>query len=145
MRLRCLLLSAAFLAVLGPAARPDENPALANGNYVLSTVTPIGDSAICLLKVETKGGMPSISVISSPPTLEAGISDVKSTSGLSFTLKRTQTIKDKAGKVRKASATRSGAWFGSITPPEPTRMRLVAAARGPMRTSGEAQAKDGEP
>jgi hypothetical protein len=28
----------------------------------------------------------------------------------------------------KRSATISGAWFGSITPPDPTRMRGVAAA-----------------
>ena len=33
-----------------------------------------------------------------------------------------------ASSILKRSATISGAWFGSITPPEPTRMRSVMAA-----------------
>jgi hypothetical protein len=36
----------------------------------------------------------------------------------------------------KRSATWSGAWFGSITPPEPTRRRSVAAAIWPIMMSG---------
>lgn len=104
MRLRCLLLSAALLAVIVPVARPDEKPVLADGNYVLSTVSSIGDLAVCLLKVETKNGTSSISVLATPPTIEASASDVKSDHGLSFTLKRTQTIKDRTtGKERKLS------------------------------------------
>jgi hypothetical protein len=31
----------------------------------------------------------------------------------------------------------SGAWFGNITPPEPTRMRDVVAAIWPIIKSGE--------
>ncbi len=30
----------------------------------------------------------------------------------------------------------SGAWLGSMTPPDPIRMRCVTAARCPMSTSG---------
>jgi len=37
----------------------------------------------------------------------------------------------------KRSATISGAWFGSVTPPDPTRMRGVAAAICPNMISGE--------
>ncbi len=32
---------------------------------------------------------------------------------------------------------RSGVWFGSMMPPDPTRMRFVAAATWPMISSGE--------
>ena len=38
--------------------------------------------------------------------------------------------------VPNCSATTSGAWLGNITPPEPTRIRGVAAARALMRTGG---------
>ena len=41
-----------------------------------------------------------------------------------------------ASSILKRSATISGAWFGSITPPEPTRMRLVTAAIWPIMRSG---------
>ena len=50
-----------------------------------------------------------------------------------------------AASVRKASATRSGAWLGSITPPEPTRSRVVAEATWPIRISGAALATAGMP
>ena len=41
-----------------------------------------------------------------------------------------------ASSVRKRSATTRGAWFGSMTPPEPTRMFFVTAAIWPIRMSG---------
>ena len=41
-----------------------------------------------------------------------------------------------ASSVLKRSATISGAWLGSITPPEPTRMRAVTAAICPIMISG---------
>ena len=40
-------------------------------------------------------------------------------------------------RVPNCSATTSGAWLGSITPPEPTRMVLVAAARWASSTAGD--------
>ncbi len=43
----------------------------------------------------------------------------------------------------KRSATASGAWLGSITPPEPTRMRSVLAAMCAISTSGAVDATDG--
>ena len=41
-----------------------------------------------------------------------------------------------ASSTLKRSATISGAWFGSITPPEPTRMCDVIAAIWPIMMSG---------
>ncbi len=41
------------------------------------------------------------------------------------------------------SATTSGAWLGSITPPEPTRMVDVAAATWASSTAGEELAMPG--
>ena len=42
--------------------------------------------------------------------------------------------------MANCSATTSGAWFGSMTPPEPTRMRDVLAARWAISTGGVVQA-----
>ena len=41
-----------------------------------------------------------------------------------------------ASSVPNCSATTSGAWLGSITPPDPTRIRLVDAARCAISTAG---------
>ncbi|MGF7122413.1 hypothetical protein J2X34_002829 [Rhodococcus sp. BE178] len=41
------------------------------------------------------------------------------------------------------SATTSGAWLGSITPPEPTRMESVTAATWPIITAGAELAMPG--
>ena len=41
-----------------------------------------------------------------------------------------------ASSILKRSATTSGAWLGSITPPEPTRMFCVTAAICPIIRSG---------
>ena len=48
-----------------------------------------------------------------------------------------------ASSTLKRSATMSGAWFGSMTPPEPTRMRSVAAATCPIMMSGAELAIEG--
>ncbi len=50
-----------------------------------------------------------------------------------------------ASSVPNCSATVSGAWFGSITPPEPTRIADVAAASCPARTAGAVLAMPGMP
>ena len=39
-------------------------------------------------------------------------------------------------RARKVSATLSGAWLGSMIPPDPTRIVLVAAATAAIMTSG---------
>ena len=41
-----------------------------------------------------------------------------------------------ATRVPNCSATTSDEWLGSITPPEPTRMRDVAAAIAAISTAG---------
>ena len=41
-----------------------------------------------------------------------------------------------ASSVPNCSAITSGAWFGSITPPEPTRSEVVPAARCASSTAG---------
>ena len=41
-----------------------------------------------------------------------------------------------ASNIRACSATTSGLWLGSITPPEPTRIRLVCAAIWAISTGG---------
>src|SRR6476646_4243376 len=48
-----------------------------------------------------------------------------------------------ASSSANCSATTSGAWFGSMTPPEPTRIRSVAPAITAMRTAGLVAATDG--
>ena len=50
-----------------------------------------------------------------------------------------------ASSVPNCSATTSGAWLGSITPPEPTRIVEVAAAMAPMSTAGALLATPGMP
>ena len=48
-----------------------------------------------------------------------------------------------ASSVPNCSAMTSGAWFGSITPPAPTRMVEVAAATCPIRIEVAALAMPG--
>ena len=46
MRLRCLLLSAAFLVAVVPFARTEEKSVLKDGNYILSTTTASATATI---------------------------------------------------------------------------------------------------
>lgn len=48
-----------------------------------------------------------------------------------------------ASRVPNCSAMTRGAWLGSITPPEPSRMRSVWAARWARITAGEEEATPG--
>ena len=48
-----------------------------------------------------------------------------------------------ASSSANCSATISGAWFGSITPPEPTRIRRVCAAIIAISTGGFVDPTDG--
>ena len=48
-----------------------------------------------------------------------------------------------ASRAANCSATTSGAWLGSITPPEPTRMLVVRAAAAAARTGGVVEATAG--
>jgi hypothetical protein len=49
----------------------------------------------------------------------------------------------KASSIRNCSATTSGWWCGSITPPEPRRMRSVRAPIAASSTGGEPLAMPG--
>ena len=101
MRLRYLLLSAAFLAVAVPVAKTDEKPALPEGNWVLSTPNPLGDDVVCILNTETKDGKLVFSVVATPPKVEATISGVNATGkDLSFTVKTVQSFTQN-GKEQK--------------------------------------------
>jgi hypothetical protein len=48
-----------------------------------------------------------------------------------------------ASSIPNCSATTSGEWLGSITPPAPSRSVEVEAARWAMRTAGEELAMPG--
>lgn len=48
-----------------------------------------------------------------------------------------------ASRVPNCSAITSGAWLGSMTPPEPSRMRSVWAAMWARSTAGEEEATPG--
>ncbi len=48
-----------------------------------------------------------------------------------------------ASRAANCSATTSGAWFGSMTPPEPTRMRSVCATVAATSTGGVVEATAG--
>src|SRR5215472_14835777 len=50
-----------------------------------------------------------------------------------------------ASSMPNCSATTSDGWFGSITPPEPTRMVVVAVAMCPISTGGDELAMPGMP
>ena len=98
MRLRCLLLAVAFLAAAVPVARTEDKPAIPEGNWILATPGPIGDSAVCLLKTEIKDDKLAMSVLAAPPKTKASISEVKSDKGLSFKLTTTQTVTNQKTK-----------------------------------------------
>ena len=49
----------------------------------------------------------------------------------------------RASSIPNCSATTSGAWFGSMTPPEPIRIVEVALATWASRTAGEELAMPG--
>ena len=48
-----------------------------------------------------------------------------------------------ASSAANCSATMSGAWLGSMTPPDPTRIRRVRAAAAAISTGGEVDATAG--
>ena len=145
MRLRCLLLSAAFLAVAVPVAKTDEKPALPEGNWILSTPNPIGDSVVCILKTETKDGKLIVSVVATPPKVEANISGVNATGkDLSFTVKTVQSFtqngkEQKFANERKfvaAPVKNAKEILGSLgTDAFPTRAKLTATDKDAIESA----------
>lgn len=97
--LRCVLLALAGVAaaaVLAPGRAADGD---LSGNWQLSNVGLTGDSAVCILKVETKDGKPTATVVFSPPNVKTEVTEFRTTgSTVAVSVKQTRTLKDKAGK-----------------------------------------------
>ena len=92
------LLAAAVLAAAVPLARTADNPALPDGLYRLSTVGPLGESAVCVVKVDAKAG--TAVVVASPPMTAPAVTDLKAADGkLSFTLSELRTFTDPKGNL----------------------------------------------
>jgi hypothetical protein len=87
--LRCALFAVAVCAILPNtrAAAPDPS-----GNWIVSTVSATGESAACVIKVETAGGKSTATVTFKPKgVVEASVSDFVATDKeISFSLKRVQ-------------------------------------------------------
>jgi hypothetical protein len=95
--LRPVLFAAAVVALVAPTAVPAPAPDL-TGNWILSTVVPGGESAVCILKVETKSGKPAASVVFSAENIETVVTDFRVTdTTVAVTLKQTQTFKTVKG------------------------------------------------
>ncbi|MBP3957709.1 hypothetical protein J8F10_20860 [Gemmata sp. G18] len=82
--LRRVLFALAGVAVAALLATDRTPKALAAegsvaGNWQLSTVTAGGESTVCILKIETNAGKPSVVVLAGPPNTETTVSDVRVT------------------------------------------------------------------
>jgi hypothetical protein len=67
--LRSVLVAAVVVAAIptAPAADP------LTGNWLLSTITSAGESAVCILTVETRDGKPAATVAFSPPNIDVSV------------------------------------------------------------------------
>ena len=83
---------AALLAHDG-LSRAKAAPAEITGNWQLSTVTAFGESTVCILKVETKDGKPSATVLFSPPNAETTVKSISTTdTTVTVNVKQSRTI-----------------------------------------------------
>lgn len=75
--IRGLTLSLAAMAAIAPQIRADEKPALEPGNYIVYfTFAPTApERALCLIKVEKKGGKLTGSIEATPPKLESTLKE----------------------------------------------------------------------
>lgn len=86
--LRPVLFAFAVVALVAPA--PAAAPDLA-GNWMLSTVTPTGESVVCIIKVETKDGKPFASVLFAPENVEVSVANFRANdSTVAVTVKQTR-------------------------------------------------------
>ena len=82
--LRAALFAVAVLALAAPARAADQD---LSGNWILANVRNSGDTAICLLKFETKDGKPVASPAFTFENEQLSVSDVRvTTTAVSFTL-----------------------------------------------------------
>ncbi|MBX9581174.1 MAG: hypothetical protein K2X87_12765 [Gemmataceae bacterium] len=129
------LLAAAVLAAAVPLARPADPPPLPDGLYRLSTVNALGEGAVCVLKVETKGGTPSAAVVASPPTAAVTVTDFKAADGrLTFTVSELRTLADPKGNL----VTRDLGDRTFVAGPNPAAGGPVRGTLGTDRLAGRA-------
>ncbi|VTR92641.1 cleaved adhesin domain protein : Uncharacterized protein OS=Singulisphaera acidiphila (strain ATCC BAA-1392 / DSM 18658 / VKM B-2454 / MOB10) GN=Sinac_3186 PE=4 SV=1 [Gemmata massiliana] len=63
------------------------------GNWQLSTVTASGESTVCILKIETNAGKPSVVIVAGPPNAEVTVSDVRVTDKtVALNVKQVRTV-----------------------------------------------------
>lgn len=139
--MRAFLTAVAVAAITAASARADGP--IADGNWILSTVSPIGESAAFILKVETKDKVQSASVVFVPkrgqgaaPKLE--IRDFKSTAAdVSFKVRQLNNDILFVGAVGKDAKLVLGS-FG--IDPRPQRAKLTATDKEEL-TAAEANTR----
>ena len=100
------------------------------------TETPTPSGAIIAATLSTYSGKRETASSPTPPAPWRSAYDVTGSVPGARPIPRSMRPGNAASSRLNCSATTSGAWLGSITPPEPTRMRLVAAASRPISTGG---------
>lgn len=147
MRLRrCLAAAALLVAAAGLSARPTVR---ADDTWLLSTVGPMGETAVCILKVDHKDGGVSLSVVAAQPNTEAAVQDVKvAGQDITFTLKQTRKFTQADGSTRDSTATQSVALtlsdggalalgsMGDDRVPTPTRVKAARTDRTTLEAKG---------
>src|SRR5439155_14940354 len=71
-----VLVGVAAAAMLAPTRAADGD---LSGNWQFSTVTAGGESTVCILKVETKDGKPTATVLFAPENVEIKVTDFRVT------------------------------------------------------------------
>ena len=142
---RSLAAALVLAAGVALAARPDDKTPLADGNYLLTLVSGTGERALCVLKVETRDGKPTATVVASPPNTETTVKEFKTagkevsvtvsqkqnSAGRSFSSE--QTFTGTAGGDPKAVLGSAGDERFPSGPgwPRPTRPSWARATRRP--------------
>jgi hypothetical protein len=89
-RVLLVLVGVAVSAMLTPTRAADGD---LSGNWQLSTVGLNGESTVCILKIETKDGKPTASILFAPENIETKVADFRVTeSRVLVTLRQTRTL-----------------------------------------------------
>jgi hypothetical protein len=104
--LRPLLFAVAVIAIVGPAPAAPVQVTELTGNWILSSVGPGGESAQCILKLESKDDKPAATVVFSPEGMELSVGSIATTKdGITVTIKQTRRLVDsRTRKEVKSSA-----------------------------------------
>jgi hypothetical protein len=122
---------AAFLAA-ERAPHAVAAPAEVAGSWIMVTVTGTAESTVCIVKVETKDGKPTASVVFSPENVEVKVSDFRVTeSRVYLTVKQTRMINNQKFTSELAFVGERGTdakvLYGSVgTATARTRSKLIA-------------------